>query len=212
MNVLITHEVSGVVRRAFRSAGHNAISCDIQEAADGEKLWHIVGDALETICRPVILYGERIRWDIIIMHPPCTALAVSGNAHYAKGKPRYHERLKALEDTERLWKYAKIHGQRVCLENPVGVLHLVIGKPTQTIQPYQFGHDASKATCLRLHNLPPLKPTQRVHGRYVNGVERWSNQTDSGQNKLAPSPTRAAERAETYPGIADAFVKQWGIL
>lgn len=101
---------------------------------------------------------------------------------------------------------------RIALENPIGCISTRIRKPDQTIQPWQFGHDASKATCLWLKNLPTLKPTQEVAPRIVNGRKRWGNQTDSGQNRLGPSDDRWKIRSETYAGIADAMAAQWGPL
>jgi len=207
MNVLVAFECSGAVRRAFRALGHDAWSCDLKPATDGSP-YHIQGDAMEAI-------WSR-GWDIIIMHPMCTALSLSGNAHYAVGKPKHQERLKAIDYTMKLWCTAKQQGLSVCMENPKGILSLYIGKPQQTVQPYEFGDDASKATCFWLHALDPLEiiPEQRFPGRWVEYrgkmVERWSNQTDSGQNRLGPSATRAAERAVTYPGIAAAMARNWG--
>jgi hypothetical protein len=96
------------------------------------------------------------------------------------------------------------------IENPIGTMSRRYREPDQIIQPYQFGEDASKATCLWLHGLPVLLPTRRIPGRIVDGREWWSNQTDSGQNKLPPSKHRAADRSRTYPGIADAMAEQWG--
>ncbi len=183
-------------------AGFDAYSCDLKEAEPPSWSRHIQGDVMQAI--------EGYPWDLIICHPPCTSLSVSGNHVYAQGKPRYDERLRALRWTEDLWNLAKENANHVAFENPVGVLHLTsMGKPTQYIQPYEFGDDASKKTGLWLYNLPPLVPTNRVRGRMVNGLERFSNQTDSGQNRLGPSPERATERSRTYEGIADAMVSQW---
>ena len=157
---------------------------------------------------------DKSPWDLIIMHPECTALTVAGNHVYAMGKPKHGERLKAIAVTGCYWRFATEVCDKVCMENPQGVLHTNLPwlpKP-QYIQPYQYGDDASKKTGLTLHGLPKLQPTKRIQGRFVNGVERWSNQTDSGQNKLGPSPTRARDRSETYQGIADAFADQWGSL
>jgi hypothetical protein len=102
--------------------------------------------------------------------------------------------------------------RRIAVENPIGCLSSRIRKPDQIIQPFQFGDDASKSTCLWLKNLPILRPTTRIKGRLVNGKERWSNQTDSGQNVLGPSEYRAMERSRTYPGIASAMAEQWSQL
>ena len=205
MKILIAFECSGVLRTRFRAAGHDVWSCDLKPSEDaGER--HVVADALEIIA--------STEWDLIIMHPECTALTVAGNGVYAKGKPKYHKRLEAAVFIEKVWELAKKHSKRVAMENPLGVIGTLsnVGRATQYIQPYKFGDNASKKTGLWLHNLPKLKPTKRVRGRFVNGVERWDNQTDSGQNKLGPSPDRSTERSRTYPGIADAIVNQWGTL
>jgi site-specific DNA-cytosine methylase len=200
MKVLIACEFSGVVRDAFRAKGHEAFSCDLL-ASEGSQDYHIQYD-----CREVAYLNP---WDLMIAHPPCTALAVSGNAHYADSE----ERRKALEFIEILM-LAPI--EKICIENPVGVISSAIRKPDQYIQPYEFGDDASKKTCLWLKNLPPLDidPLARRPGRKVvwkgKVVERWANQTDSGQNKLGPSPDRGKLRSITYQGIADAMANQWG--
>lgn len=203
--VLIGCECSGAVREAFRRLGHEAWSCDLKPAEDGSP-FH-----LRIPVEQAILDGP---WDFIGLHPPCTALAKSGNAHYARGKARHAERLEAIAWTSSLWALAREEARFAYLENPEGVLR------TQgtgfdwpcNIQPYEFGHDAKKKTSLWLHNLPHLKPTERVPGRMVKGVERWANQLDSGQNRLAPGPNRAADRSRTYQGIADAMAAQWAPL
>lgn len=203
MRVLVACEFSGVVREAFRKRGHDAFSCDFLPSPD-DSPYHYQLDV-----RRVLDSG----WDLMIAHPPCTALTVSGNHVYAKGKPKADEREKAMELVIDLL-YAPI--DKVCIENPVGVISSLLRKPDQTVQPYEFGDDASKRTCLWLRGLSPLPiiPSRRVPGRLVawNGkmVERWSNQTDSGQNKLGPSPDRAMLRSITYQGIADAMAETWG--
>jgi hypothetical protein len=199
MRVLIACERSGIVRDAFRARGHDAWSCDL-EACEGDSTWHIQGDAL--------VYAQD-GWDLMIAHPECRYLSVSG-LHWNKRRPERAALTEAAaEFALALWN-API--PRVALENPVGILSSRIRKPDQIIQPYQFGEDASKATCLWLRGLPPLKPTLRVRGRIVNGKERWANQTDSGQNRLGPSPTRSMDRARTYRGIAEAMADQWSGL
>jgi len=200
MRVLIACERSGIVRDAFRALGHDAWSCDL-EACEGDPTWHLQGDAL------VYARAEHDGWDLMIAHPECRYLSVSG-LHWNKRRPERAELTEqAAEFAVALWNSPI---KRVALENPVGILSSRIRKPDQIIQPYQFGEDASKATCLWLRGLPPLIPTKRVPGRIVNGKERWANQTDSGQNRLGPSPTRSMDRARTYQGIADAMAEQWG--
>mgnify|MGYP003140598846 CR=1 FL=1 len=195
LNVLVAFESSGRIRQAFRARGHDAWSCDLLPADDGSP-HHIRGDALATI--------KSRRWDLIIMHPPCTALSVSGNAHYGKGKPQHAERLQAIEWTMELWKLAQQHAPMVCMENPVGTLP---EKPSQYVQPYQYGHNESKNTGLWLHGVPKLQPTKFVPMPRCGYRE---NQTPSGQNKLGPSPDRWKRRSKTYQGIADAMAEQWG--
>lgn len=193
MKVLIACEFSGVVRRAFAAKGHDAWSCDIVPAMDRSDK-HLTCDVSE------VLEGD---WDLIVAHPPCTYLTVAGNRYYAHRPELY---LPAAEFATRFFEYAP----KVCVENPIGRLSRLFRKPDQIIQPYDFGEDASKATCLWLQGLPKLMPTERVKGRMVNGKERWDNQTDSGQNKLSPSADRASLRSITYQGIADAMAEQWG--
>ena len=186
MNVLIACEYSGAVRDAFIAKGHDAISCDLLPTDQPGP--HIIGD-----CVPVIKQG----WDLIIMHPPCTALAVSGNRWYGEGMPLNLERKKSIEWTLHLWESAKANADRVCMENPVGVLTHYIGKP-QYIQPWQFGHGETKKTGLWLHNLPQLNPTKIVDGREQRV---W---------KLPPSQDRWKIRSTTYQGVAKAMAEQWG--
>jgi hypothetical protein len=202
MKILIACESSGTVREALRNLGHDAWSCDLLPADDGSP-HHIQGDAIEAAYS-----GE---WGMMIAHPPCTYLTVSG-LHWNKRVPgRAAKTEEALTFVQKLMD-API--EKIAIENPVGAISTRIRKADQYIQPYEFGDDASKKTGLWLKNLPPLVSTvDRFPGRIVehNGkqVERWSNQTDSGQNRLAPSPDRWKERSKTYPGIADAMAHQW---
>jgi hypothetical protein len=147
-------------------------------------------------------------WDLMIAHPPCTHLAVSGAAHFA-AKQASGVQQEALDFVSALLN-ASI--PRIALENPVSIISSRIRKPDQIVQPYQFGHDASKKTCLWLKGLPLLKPTQMVEPRLVDGKPRWENQTNSGQNRLGPSPDRWKKRSTTFQGIADAMATQWGNL
>lgn len=200
MKILIACETSGKVRSAFRAKGHDAWSCDILDSMDNSD-FHIKGDAIEA------LYSDS--WDMVIAHPPCTYLAVSG-MHWTK---RGYRDPQLTEDAlEFAWQFFKAPVKYICIENPVSVISTRIRKPDQIIQPWQFGHDASKKTCLWLKNLPLLAPTSLIEPRIVNGKRRWSNQTDSGQNRLGPSPERWKLRSETYQGIADAMAEQWNNL
>lgn len=214
MRVLIGCERSGVMREAFRARGHNAWSCDLAPAEDGSP-FHIQSDCLLTLkCGLTRTLADgwlksTDPWDLFIVHPPCTYLCSSG-MHWNKRRPERQAR------TERAYEFAtrclSAPVSRLCMENPIGILSTRIRKPDQIVQPWQFGDDASKATCLWLNNLPRLVPTSAVNPRIVNGKKRWSNQTDSGQNRLGPSPERSMNRARTYRGIAEAMAEQWGAL
>lgn len=196
MRVLVACESSGVVRDAFSALGHEATSCDLlPSSAPGS---HVVGDVKDIL---------NDGWDLLIAHPPCTYLSVSGMHWTARGlrDPALTEN--AL-DFVRLLMQSPI--EKIAIENPVSVISTRIRKPDQIIQPYQFGHDASKKTCLWLKNLAPLTPTKFIPPRIVNGKARWSNQTDSGQNRLPPSTDRWKKRSETYVGIAAAMANAWG--
>jgi len=201
-SVLIAGERFGVIRDAFLKRGHQAISCDLVNTEVAGP--HIISDYLAL---------DWLAFDIVIVHPTCTALTVSGNAHYAGTQARKN----AVDHIAEIWSKPV---KRLCLENPVGVINTALDympRP-QYIQPYEFGSNASKKTGLWLKNLPPLKKhdTLYVPGRVVeyNGktYRRWANQTDSGQNKLSPGKERAMKRAKTYPGIAMEMALQWGNL
>lgn len=244
MNVLIACECSGVVREAFRALGHNAYSCDLKPAADGSR-WHIIGDALEIMRRGCeIRPGIFVPWDLVIAHPPCTYICNSGVLRlYKLGKKENGldlDRWSKMRDASFFFDcFFRYYRGPICVENPVMHGHAfdLLSEPVQrihrqTIQPHQFGDDASKATQLWLRGLPALGPTEYVSPRLVclcghtykseevqcpkcgrdcqgGARRRWANQTDGGQNKLAPSPTRGAQRAVTYAGIARAMASQW---
>lgn len=197
MRVLVACECSGKVRDAFVALGHDAWSCDIKPTESPGN--HIQGDVREAL---------KQDWDLIIAHPPCTYLSVSG-LHWNSKRPE------RAQKTEEALAFARLFFDHPCpkiaIENPVSCISSRIRKPDQIIQPYDFGHDASKKTCLWLKGLSKLEATgPYVEPRLVNGKKRWANQTDSGQNNLPPSKNRAALRSETYSGIADAMALQWG--
>lgn len=201
MRILVGCECSGKVRDAFIALGHDAVSCDLLPSDRPGP--HIQGDLLEVLDQG---------WDMGIFFPPCTYLCGSGMHWTTRGlrDPKLTE--DALEFVRRILA-API--PRKALENPVGAISSRIRKPDQYIQPWQFGEDASKKTGLWLENLPPLVPTKIVPGRLValpsgKVVERWGNQTDSGQNRLGPSEDRWKVRSETYTGVAEAMAAQWG--
>jgi len=183
MKVLIACEYSGVVRDAFLKQGHNAISCDLLPTEQPGP--HYEGDVLDIL---------NNGWDLMIAHPPCTHLAVSGARWF---KDKQQEQKEAL-DFVRILLDAPI--KHIALENPVSVISSKIRKPDQIIQPWQFGHGETKKTCLWLKNLPPLQPTNIVEGREQR---IW---------KLPPSKDRWKLRSITYQGIADAMAEQWGNL
>ena len=211
LKVLIGCEHTGMVRRAFRARGHAAWSCDLLPAADGDP-HHIQQDVL-----------DRARYRLGSRHlPPRLHLpdrqrrvglrrpAVPRQDHPAGGShrgspPRGPARGRGLRKS-----VAGCSDSPIALENPVGHLSRAIGRPAQIIQPWHFGHDASKKTCLWLKGLPQAGADPPVAPRMVDGRPRWANQTDSGQNRLPPSEDRWALRAATYPGIAKAFAEQWG--
>ena len=197
MKILVACEYSGVVRDAFLRAGHYALSCDLlpcESTASGD---HYQGDV-----RDVLDHG----WDLMIAHPPCTYLSVSG-MHWTKRGLRDPKLTEDALAFVRALMDAPI--ESIAIENPVSIISSRIRKPDQIVQPWQFGHDASKKTCLWLKNLPLLHATKIVEPRIINGRKRWGNQTDSGQNRLAPSADRWKIRSATYQGIADAMAAQW---
>lgn len=188
MRVLIACEFSGIVREAFRKRGHEAYSCDILPAEDGS-MFHLRGDAR----RYLIQEGKnRESWDLMIAHPPCTYLAVSGARWF---KERKKEQIEALDFVREL-----LHADipKIALENPISVISRYIRKPDQIIQPWQFGHGETKATCLWLKGLPLLRPTNIVEGR------------EARVHKASPGPDRWKERSRTLQGIANAMADQWG--
>ena len=193
--------MSGRVRDALRARGHDAWSCDLLPSLVPSQ-YHIQGDAIE------VLHGSS--WDLLIAFPPCTYLSSSGQHwnHRTPGRQQQTELAAAF-----FMLFANADVPRIAIENPVGVMSTRWRKPDQIIQPHQFGHDASKATCLWLKGLPRLEPTDHVAGRLVmhNGklVQRWANQTDGGHNDFGPSLQRAALRGLTYQGIADAMASTW---
>ncbi len=182
MRVLVACEYSGVVRRAFRALGHDAWSCDLLPAED-ESAFHIQDDVLRHV---------RGRWNLMIAHPPCTHLSVSGARWF---KDKLPEQAAALDFVRELMA-APIN--RIAIENPISIISSRIRKPDQIIQPWQFGHGETKATCLWLKNLPKLVPTNIVSGR------------EARVHRMPPSPDRWKERSRTYTGIAAAMAAQWG--
>lgn len=226
MNVFIGMEESQVIQRAFEERGHNSWSCDFKPGRLNPSR-HIQGNVHEVL--------RRITWtpDIIILHPICRFLSRSGQHWTGKpGQRTIADREQAVAD----FAACTVYGPRLCIENPVGIMSTRWRKPDQIIRPYEFGDDASKATCLWLTGLPLLIRTHVVEPRWVccgilltpeagrygcpnclgdkRPLPRWGNQTDSGQNRLGPTKDpedRRAARAVTYPGPASAMAEQWGV-
>jgi len=207
MKVLIACEESQVVTKEFRKIGIEAYSCDILDCSGGHPEWHIKGDA--------IAEAYSGKYDMMICFPTCTYLTVSG-LHWNKKQP---ERAKKTEDAlVFVQKLMDAPIEFIALENPVGCISTRIRKPNQTINPHQFGDDASKRTCLWLKGLPNLIPTNNVAPRLVDGKRRWANQMDNGQNitydennKIVGwnDPRIKGLRSKTYKGIAEAMATQW---
>ena len=204
LKVLVACEESQAVCKAFRALGHKAFSCDLQECSGGHPEWHIKGDALKVLNLPM--------WDLVIAHPPCTFLTVAANRYYnedkygEKAKRRKSEREQAIKF---FMEFANCKCERVAIENPIGVISSRWKKPTQIIQPYQFGHKERKATCLWLKNLPQLKPTNVVE---PDIIKHKSGKTDSRlhfETLSLPAEERAKIRSKTFEGIAKAMAEQW---
>jgi len=185
MRVLVACEYSGTVRDAFRARGFDAWSCDLLPT-DADPRWHIQVDVL-----PLAYSGD---WDLMVAHPPCTHLAVSGARHFAAKRADGRQQA-ALDFVQKLLD-API--EYIALENPISIISSQIRKPDQIIQPWQFGHGETKATCLWLDNLPKLKATDIVEGR------------EARVHRLPPTADRWKLRSTTYRGIADAMADQWG--
>lgn len=205
MRVLVACEFSGRVRDAFTSKGHDAWSCDLlpTEVAGN----HIQGNVLDLL---------QDNWDLMICHPPCTFLTVSQAWTFyhpadrslpkelRRPHPKFPDRAEQREQAFAFCRQLFECGiPKIAMENPVGFLNTEYQKPTQIIQPWMFGHEESKKTCLWLKNLPKLLPTKIME-------YREANRTPSGQNKLGPSPTRWMDRSRTYEGVAVAMAQQWG--
>jgi hypothetical protein len=201
IDILIAFEQSGVTRRAFeRFMGNNyegpwvVVSCDLLPSEDNS-LNHIVDDAVNVI-------GSQ-HWRFILAHPPCTAIAVSGNAWYGRGMPKNAERLEAVEWTTNLWNLIQAHSDHGIMENPVGILPF---KPSQYIQPWEHGHPESKKTGLWLHNLPLLEESNNVKDKF----DTLPKSQQQRLHYLAPSKDRWKLRSKTFEGIGEAIATQYG--
>lgn len=225
MKVLVACEESQEVCKAFRAKGHEAYSADIQEPSGGHPEWHILGDVIPLIngkCKFHTMDGEEHdisgRWDILIAFPPCTYLTVTGNRWFNvekygdKAIQRMNNRADALKF---FMKFASADCEKIAIENPVGIVSTHWKKPNQIIQPYQFGHEARKKTCLWLKGLELLKPTKVVDcGEILTGgysVGACANYAKDENGKILPwnDPRTAKARSKTFPGIAKAMASQW---
>ena len=228
MRILIACEESQAVCKAFREKGHFAFSCDIQECSGGRPEWHIKGDVLPLLngnCSFKTQDGTEWiisdKWDIIIAHPPCTYLTVAANKLYNVEK--YGEKaLKRLQDREKALEFFMAFVNADCdkkaIENPIGVISTRYRKPTQIIQPYEYGHPVKKSTCLWLYNLPKLTPTnvveyEIIHSKGASGGysgNSWIVKDENGKILSYRDPRVAKARSKPFPGIAQAMADQWG--
>ena len=228
MNVLVACEESQEVCKAFRAKGHNAFSCDLLVCSGGHPEWHIIGDALKILSpkthednTPSIwfvtsdgAFHSLPRWDLIIAHPPCTYLTVTGNRWFDANKygekaiEREREREKAADF---FMQFVNADCDKIAIENPIGYMSSYYRKPDCIIQPYQFGEPQRKATCLWLKGLLPLLPTEIVEPKivyYKNGKgtdSQWHMETIN-----LPRAERARLRSKTFTGVAKAMADQWG--
>lgn len=192
MRVLVACEESQAVTKELRRLGHEAFSCDIEPCSGGHPEWHLQEDVTPLL---------KQRWDMIIAFPPCTHLAVSGAAWFEQ--KRKDGRQQAAIDFFMLFVNAEC--ERIAIENPVGIMSTVYKKPSQIVQPYEYGHMEQKKTCLWLKGLPLLQPTNNV---YAQMMELPKNKRER-LHYLPPSPERAKLRSKTFPGIAKAMAEQW---
>lgn len=198
MRVLVACEFSGVVRQAFREQGHLAYSCDVLPAEDSSP-YHLQGDIFE------ILQNSPFRWDLMIAHPPCTHLAVSGAKHFP-AKRADGRQAAALDFVQRLFN---VDIPCIALENPVSIISTHIRKPDQIVDPFWFGHREFKRTCLWLKELPPLQPTDYIRPpSKVADFEEWRRW--NRVHRETPGPDRWKNRSRTFTGFAEAMAMQWG--
>lgn len=212
MKVLIACEESQSVTKAFRKLGHKAFSCDLLDASGGYPEWHIKGDALKEA------YSGK--YDLMIAHPPCTYLAVSGARWmYNKDGSVNQDRLQKQKDALHfVYNLMDAPIDKIAIENPVSVISSQIRKPEQIIQPWQFGDEAQKTTCLWLHNLPQLKPTKIVgKGEFIKWTDKNGKKKQQAKwyldalSKAKTNAERRTLRSKTFQGIADAMAQQWGV-
>lgn len=221
MKVLVACEESQTVCKAFRERGHEAYSCDIQEPSGGHPEWHILGDALKAIqgWQIVTMDGKTHvigKWDLLIAHPPCTYLTVTGNRWFNVNKygDKARKRITEREDAAAFFMaFINAPVDKIAVENPVGYMSTHYKKPTQIIHPYMFGDPERKATCLWLKGLNPIRQTNIVKPNIISykngkGTDSYWHISTIG----LPFEERAKARSKTFPGIAKAMAEQWGDL
>lgn len=237
LKVLVACEESQAVCKAFRELGHEAYSCDIQECSGGHPEWHIKGDVLSILEPQKIRLWDDInkqdifslavlfetmdgilhhidKWDLIIAHPPCTDLAVSGARHFARKRADGSQQ----RSIDFFMQFTNLSCEKVAIENPVCIMSSIYRKPNQIIQPYQFGHPVSKKTCLWLKGLSPLEPTDIVEPEIIHSKGKsggysgalWNVYDENGKPISYKDPRVAKARSKTFPGIAKAMAEQWG--
>ena len=192
MKILVACEESQAVTIELRRLGHEAFSCDILECSGGHPDWHLQEDVTPLL---------KQRWDMIIAFPPCTHLAVSGAAWFEQKRKDGRQQ----EAIDFFMMFANADCERIAIENPVGIMSRIYKKPSQIVQPYEYGHMEQKRTCLWLKGLPLLRPTNNVYDKMM-GLPKNKRER---LHYLPPSPERAKLRSKTFPGIAKAMAEQW---
>lgn len=219
MKVLVACEESQEVCKAFRARGHEAYSCDIQEPSGGHPEWHILGDAVDIVSRPIgvvtTMDGKthNVDWDLLIAHPPCTYLSNAGARHLWKGHQLQADRVMlGIKARDFFMEFYRSSIPLVAVENPIPSKVFAMPPYTQTIQPYEFGHPYTKRTCLCLKNLPPLNPTNIVEPAATWCPSGSYSHKHGTQHRGMFTTDRAKNRAKTFPGIAAAMAEQRGSL
>ena len=192
MKILVACEESQAVTIELRRIGHEAYSCDIEPCSGGHPEWHLQVDALELL---------KMKWDMIIAFPPCTHLAASGAAWFEQKRKDGRQQ----EAIDFFMMFANADCERIAIENPVGIMSRIYKKPSQIVQPYEYGHMEQKRTCLWLKGLPLLRPTNNVYDEMMKLPKNKRERL----HYLPPSPERAKLRSKTFPGIAKAMAEQW---
>lgn len=224
INILVACEESQRVTIEFRKLGHNAFSCDIIDCSGGHPEWHIKQDVLPLLngnCSFQTVDGELhtidSKWDMIIAFPPCTQLCNSGQRWFHEHKKPRRLQFEAIRF---FYRFVLADCEKIAIENPMGIMSTCFRKPTQIIQPYEYGHPVRKTTCLWLKKLPPLKPTKIVEPEIIHSNGRtggysgnsWHCKDENGKILAWNNPLTAKIRSKTYPGIAKVMATQWGTL